>query len=52
MLNSFVITFAVLGSIFIINQLILTCIECARFVRDYDDEEETEMSPEAKRMYV
>jgi hypothetical protein len=53
MLLSFVIAFTVLGSLFIINQFIQTCIKCARLAKDYaEEEEDQEMSPEAKRMYV
>jgi hypothetical protein len=52
MLLSFVITFAVLGSLFIINQFIQTFIKCARLAKDYEEEVDEDMTAEVKRMYV
>jgi hypothetical protein len=52
MFVSFVITFAILGTLFIINQFINTCIKCVRLVKDYEEEEEEEMTESAKRMYT
>jgi predicted membrane protein len=51
MLLSFVISFTILGTLFVISHCFRTCIMLASFYEEHNEEEEP-MTPEAQRMYV